>query len=70
MRSNVNVYAIADDAIYVAFNGSEDLCYVYTNNSVGEYNLKIMKELAIKGCGLNSFIMKYVRKDYERIIKR
>lgn len=63
--SNVKSYSIGDTYIKVSFNKSTK---VYTNSykSAGVENVEQMKKLARQGCGLNSFINKNVKYDYER----
>ena len=50
------------DGIIVQFK--IDVKYLYTNTSAGILNIKKMKNLAIKGEGLNSYIIAYVRTKY------
>ncbi len=62
--SHVAAYEIGPDFIRVQFlDGS---IYLYTNASAGSDNIQQMKQLAQEGQGLNSFINRTVRKDYER----
>jgi len=62
-NSGILAYEIADDSIMVQF--SSGVTYLYTYTSAGSRNIEQMKQLAIEGRGLNSFIMKYVRTSYE-----
>ena len=39
--------------------------YLYSYSSSGENHIETMKELAISGYGLNSYINKYVKLSYE-----
>lgn len=57
--SGISMYEIRDDGIAVQF--STGAIYLYTNASAGVTNIEEMKKLAIRGEGLNSFIMKHVR---------
>lgn len=60
--SNVVAYEIEQNSIKVQFwDGS---IYLYTSQSAGAANLEHMKQLAIAGQGLNSFIGRVVRKGY------
>ncbi len=60
--SGISAYEIQEDGIIVQFtNGGQ---YLYTNASAGVGNIAKMKELAVKGEGLNSFIMKNTRTAY------
>lgn len=64
--SAVSSYEIGSDYIRVEFTGS---IYEYTYASAGRHHIENMKTLAQSGSGLNSYIMKYVKKNYSRIIK-
>ncbi len=65
--SSVAGYECTADAIMVEFtDGSQ---YLYTHASCGADNCERMKELAAAGEGLNSFIMRHVRKGYERRLR-
>lgn len=61
-RSNVMFYEYGDDFIRVQFGDGST--YLYTNQSAGQPAIDSMKKLADTGTGLNSFIMKHVRKLY------
>ena len=61
--SGVVFYEIGQDFLKVKFKSGP--IYVYTTKSVGVDNLAKMKRLATSGRGLNEFINKNVRKDYE-----
>jgi hypothetical protein len=61
-NSGVAAYKIGNDSICVEF--STGARYLYTYASAGAANIETMKELAIQGSGLNSFINKVVRKNY------
>lgn len=60
--SGISAYEIQDDGIIVQF--STGAKYLYTNTSAGTLNIQEMKRLAVKGEGLNSFIMKHARTSY------
>lgn len=62
--SNIVAYEIGSDFIRVQF--SDGSIYRYTYASAGSRNIELMKRLANKGKGLNSFISKTVRKKYAR----
>ena len=64
-NSNVEAYAIGSDYIEVKFNNTSKL-YRYSYVSAGRGNVETMKRLAQQGCGLNSFIMRNVRFNYEK----
>ena len=68
-QSNISHYEIADSSITVKFKTrSKDGCdtYLYTYASAGSSNIEKMKQLAVKGSGLNTFISQEVRKLYAR----
>ncbi|MBV6410687.1 MAG: hypothetical protein GAKPKEKM_01509 [Rhodocyclaceae bacterium] len=60
--SGVVGYEIADTSITVGFRDGS--IYLYTYQSAGAENIERMKKLAIAGEGLNSFIIRVVRKGY------
>jgi hypothetical protein len=62
--SGVIAYEIGSDFIRVQF--SDGSVYLYTYASAGSHNIEHMKQLARHGRGLNSFIMRNVRKAYAR----
>jgi hypothetical protein len=55
-------YEIGDDSITVQFQ--DESVYVFNYESAGEENIERMKELAIRGEGLNRYINKHVRQKY------
>ena len=63
-KSNIRAFSIGRDYIDVQFNGGST--YRYSYRSAGKEKVEQMKRLAIQGCGLNSYIMRNARKDYER----
>ena len=60
--SGVVAYEIGGDSIKVEF--SDGSLYLYNFGSAGHNNIEKMKELAIAGRGLNTFINTNVRKQY------
>ncbi len=60
--SGVAAYEIGDDSIKVEFRDGH--IYLYTYQSAGRENIERMKELAIAGRGLSTFIIKFVGKRY------
>lgn len=62
--SNVAAFEIGPTSINVQFR--DGLTYVYTYQSAGQGNVEQMKQLAMAGQGLNSFIGRVVRKGYAR----
>lgn len=63
-NSNVRCYSIGAEYIDVVFGKNSG--YRYSYNSAGQENVEHMKDLARQGYGLNSYIMKFARLDYER----
>jgi len=61
--SNISAYNIGPDFIDVMFNSGQ--VYRYSYDSAGEDNVEEMKRLAESGSGLNSYILAYVKEDYE-----
>lgn len=61
-NSGVAAFEIGNDFIKVQFN--DGAVYLYTYQSAGSNNIEQMKVLARAGKGLNSFIMRSVRKAY------
>lgn len=63
-NSNVRAFFIGEDYVDVEFNGGA--IYRYSYKSAGIDKVEEMKRRAEQGCGLNSYIMRYARKDYEK----
>lgn len=63
-KSGVEAFEIGTDFIKVMFNSGA--IYSYTYRSAGINKVEEMKRLALNGCGLNSYIMKYAKFDYEK----
>jgi len=61
-NSNVRAYEIEGESITVQFGDGS--VYLYTYQSAGQDKIEQMKILAIAGRGLNSFIMRRVKKAY------
>lgn len=61
-NSGVRYYEVGDDFIKVQF--SDGKTYVYTNQTASAEKIKMMKNLAEIGQGLNSYIMKNARTAY------
>jgi hypothetical protein len=61
--SGVLAYEIGDDFIKVQFHDRKT--YLYSYRSAGTHHIEQMKALAVRGRGLNSYINKYVKNDYE-----
>ena len=63
-KSGVSFFEIGNDFIKVMFSNGK--IYTYTYRSAGMDKVEEMKRFALRGCGLNSFIMRYAKYDYER----
>jgi hypothetical protein len=61
-NSGVAAYGLGRDSVTVQFN--DGATYLYNYVSACRSNIETMKTLATAGQGLNSFIMKHVRKSY------
>lgn len=66
-NSGIIKYETGPDFIKVQFY--ENILYLYTYASAGADNVEIMKHLAYRGVGLNSFINRNVYKKYEKKYK-
>ena len=66
-NSGVVGYEGGPGVITVQF--ADGSAYLYTSATAGAYNLSRMKQLAIKGQGLNAFINLYVRKGYAKKLR-
>lgn len=68
-QSNIAQYGIGQDYIDIEFKTkNRDGCdtYRYSCSRIDRQDIEHMKQLAIVGRGLNSFIMSHVRKLYDR----
>lgn len=65
--SNVDSYEIGADFIKIKFKGASTI-YIYTNTKTGHNHVEKMKELAVRGTGLQAYINhhKSMRFDKER----
>lgn len=63
-NSGVRGYNIGEDYIDVMF--STGAVYRYSYRSAGVAKVEEMKRLAVAGQGLNSYIMRHARFNYER----
>ena len=63
-NSNVKEYSIGQVYIDVVFG--KGVRYRYSYRSAGIDKVEQMKILAKNGVGLNSYIMRYARMDYEK----
>lgn len=62
-NSNVAGYSISDNYIDVQFRDGK--IYRYSYQSAGMVKVEEMKRLALQGFGLNSYIMRKAKMDYE-----
>lgn len=63
-NSGVRAYEIGPEFIRVQF--ADGSIYLYTYEKPGSQNVEHMKQLAVNGRGLNSFINTTVRSNYAR----
>ena len=63
-NSNIYAFSIGTDYIDVQFNGGK--IYRYSYYSASKTKVEQMKKLAMQGQGLNAYIMRNARNDYER----
>lgn len=63
--SGVLAYEIGSAYIRVKFRGTEKI-YTYSYSSAGSEKVEHMKQLAMSGDGLNSFIKLYANTLYEK----
>ncbi len=61
-ESNVWGYEIGTAYIRVRFNDGS--IYLYTYESAGKFHIENMKQLAVAGQGLNSYINRHVKYSY------
>ncbi|MCE7032319.1 hypothetical protein LY625_06740 [Lysobacter sp. GX 14042] len=60
--SGVTRYAVVGEAIVVGFEGGD--CYLYDGVRPGPDEVRHMRELAVAGSGLSSYISRHVRGRY------
>lgn len=65
-NSNVEAYEIDGDSITVKFMSGRWLYYLYTSQRPGAAVVEQMQDLARQGRGLNSYISRVVRTNFER----
>lgn len=65
--STVTYFEILKDIVTVKF--TNNTCYNYSNQSVGTTNIEKMKQLAVAGKGLGTFIEANVKNLYMRKIR-
>ena len=62
--SGVDSYEIGNNFIRVKFKRKSKI-YQYSYNKAGESNVENMKQKAIQGAGLNTYINRYVKNLYD-----
>jgi hypothetical protein len=65
-NSNIVSYQIFEDSIHIVFKSGRYRNYLYTYVKPGRYAVEHMKNLAIQGIGLNSYISSVVKTNYAR----
>jgi hypothetical protein len=63
-NSGVAAFETGDDFIRIRFKDGP--AYLYTWSNTGRFDVENMKKLARRGCGLATYINRYVRNRYER----
>jgi hypothetical protein len=66
-NSGVTGYEIGTDGISVQFN--HNAVYLYTYKSAGKKVIEKMKELAVAGKGLSTYISRTVRENFEKKLR-
>jgi len=66
-NSGILAYEIDNNSITIQFRVGG--IYLYNTRRPGGYLLEQMKSLAISGVGLNTFINKYIRKNYDKKLR-
>ncbi len=66
-KSTVATYKIEKDSVTIVFTSHEK--YIYSNQSAGPLNIKKMKDLAIAGKGLGTFIEANLKESFARKIR-
>lgn len=64
--SSVVGYELSDDAIHVVFASGRHRNYLYSHRVPGRSVVDRMKQLAVQGYGLNSYISTVVKGNYDR----
>lgn len=67
-NSNIKEYEIGEDYIDVVFG--DNSLYRYSYMSAGREKVEVMKNLARQGSGLNSYIMRHAKQNYEKKSRR
>jgi bifunctional non-homologous end joining protein LigD len=64
-KAGVSKYLILEDGILAEF--SDKIRYLYTSKKAGKKHVESMKELALEGKGLTTYINQNVREKYEKM---
>lgn len=65
-KSNVISYEITEDSIHIVFISGANRNYLYNSVRPGRNTVDQMKSLAEQGHGLNSYISRVVRSNFDR----
>jgi len=66
-KSKVARYHIAKDSMTIRFTDHSE--YIYTNQSAGPETIKKMKEMALAGKGLGTFIESNLKERFSRKVR-
>lgn len=64
--SNVVSYELSENSIHVVFSSGAQRNYLYDSSRPGSAVVERMKQLAVAGQGLNSYISSVVKGNYAR----
>jgi len=64
-NSGVESFEITSSSIKVKFKYSDEI-YIYSYKSAGKTHVENMKNLAIEGIGLSTYISKYASEKFEK----
>jgi len=65
-NSGISRYSINSTSIRIQFKTNAKV-YVYSNSRPGQSHVNNMKQLAISGSGLQTYINKYIRTNFDSI---
>jgi len=64
-NSGVESFEITSNSIKVKFKYSDEI-YIYSYESAGKIHVENMKNLAVEGIGLSTYISKYASEKFEK----
>ncbi len=67
LGGNSGVTAYESGADYIALQFHDDSVYIYDHKRPGKKHVDKMKQLAVSGQGLTTYLNKYVRDNYARV---